>query len=160
MVRGAVAVAVILVAWVFVDRIEVPRGRGFANLQQAVGDFMDAHPEAKILTNDTGFVRVRLRQEKNMDRIHSALSVKTIRAYLDEHPDAEIYFVHVPRKKYTKTDLIHYQGKVAPEVQYQRDDRLRTFLEKRGTAILDLPPRVRIYAIHVPAAPSPTSTTP
>lgn len=152
-VRGAAVVFLILVASVFVDRIDVPRGKGFIKLQREVGEFMDAHPVARFLTNDTGFVRVRLRQEGNMDRIHSALSIKTIRAYLDDHPDAEVYFIHVPRKRYTKTDLIHYQGTVAPEVQYQRDDRLRTFLEKRGTAVLDLPPRVRIYALGAPVAP-------
>jgi hypothetical protein len=78
------------------------------------------------------------------------MSIKTIQELLDEHPNNEIFFLHVPRKRYTKTDLIHYQGKVSPEVQYQRDDRLRGYLEQHGVAVLDLPPRIKIFELRGP----------
>ncbi len=146
--RAAGWLCIFLVAVVYVARIRVPVGGAFVRAQEEVGDYVDAHPEARFLTNDTGFVRVRLRQERNMDRIIPALGIKPIRAYLAQEPASEIYYIYVPRKRFTEADLVHYQGKVPPEVHYERDDRLRMFLTRNATLELDAGPRVQIYALR------------
>ena len=147
-IRGAVCLAVVLVAVIFIDRIKVPRGRALIRAQQVVGDFIDNHPDAHLLTNDTGFVRVRLRQEDNMDRIGSALGIRPIRAFQTQEPTGTIYFIYVPRKRQSESALIHFQGAVTPEILHQRDDRLRTFLARNATIELDLAPMLQIYALR------------
>jgi len=140
---------VVIVAAVFVERIEVPRGnRALIQAQRAVAEYVDSRPEVQLLTNDTGFVRVRLRQERNMDRIRPALGIIAINEYLGRHPDGAVDFIYVPQKRYIEADLIHYKGEVSPEVKYQRDDRLRGFLEGNATLELDLAPMVRIYTLR------------
>lgn len=146
--RAAVWLCVFLTAVVFVDRIHVPGGGAFVEAQTAVGDFVEAHPDAQFLTNDTGFVRVRLRQERNMARILPALGIKPIRAFQARNPASEIHFIYVPKKRLTEADLIHYQGKVPPEVLYQRDDRMRMFLTRNAGLELDLAPMVQIYRLR------------
>ena len=64
-----------------------------------------------------------------MDRILPAPGIKAIKAHLAEHPTRAVYFIHVPRKRFTESDLIHYRGAVPPEVHYERDERLRSWLE-------------------------------
>ena len=83
-----------------------------------------------------------------MDRILPALGIKPIRAFLAQEPAGGIYYIYVPRKRLTEADLVHYQGKVLPEVHYERDDRLRMFLTRNATLELDAGPRVRIYALR------------
>ncbi len=146
--RTAVGLCAFLVAVVLADRIRVPRGGMFVQAQTAVAEFVDTHPDARFLTNDTGFVRVRLRQEGNMGRIQPALGIKPIREFQAREPAGEVYFIYVPRKRLTESDLIHYQGKVAPEVLDQRDDRLRTYLTRNAALELDLAPMVQIYALR------------
>jgi hypothetical protein len=146
--RVASCLCVILIAVAFADRIRVPRGRGIVRAQVAVRGFVDNHPDARFLTNDTGFVRVRLRQEANMDRIQPALGIKPIRALQAREPAGEIYFIYIPRKPLTESDLIHFQSSVAPEVLVQRDDRLRTYLMRNAALELDLAPMVQIYALR------------
>jgi len=145
--RAAGWLCVAFIAIVFVSRIDVPGGNAFVRAQAAVGDYIETHPGARFLTNDTGFVRVRLRQERNMERVLPALGIKPIRAYLAEEPPGGISFISVPRKRLTESDLIHYQGQVPPEVLYRRDDRLRTYLTRNATLELDLAPMVQIYAL-------------
>jgi hypothetical protein len=145
-VHTAVWLSVGLVAIVFMNRIHVPEGSVFVRLQATVGHFVETHPDADFLTNDPGFVRVRLRQEAHMDRIHPALGIKPVRAFQAEAPTSEIYFIYVPKKRLTEADLIHYQGKVAPEVLYRRDDSLRMYLTRNATLELDAGPRVQIYS--------------
>jgi len=146
--RTAVWLSVILISIFFVNRIRVPRGNVFGRAQAVVGEFVETRPEAHFLTNDTGFVRVRLRQERNMDRILPALGIKPIRAFQAREPESEIYFIYVPRKRLTESDLIHYQGKVPPEVLYRRDDSLRMFLTRNATLKVDLDPMVQVYALR------------
>ncbi len=146
--RAAVWLCVGLIAIVFVSRIDVPGGNAFVRAQAAVGDFIETHPEAHFLTNDPGFVRVRLRQERNMERILPALGIKPIRAYQAEEPASEIHYIYVPKKRLTEADLIHYQGQVPPEVLYRRDDSLRMYLTRNATLELDLAPMVQIYRLR------------
>jgi len=147
-IRAAVWLSVVLIAIVFVNRIHVPGGNAFVRAQAVVGEFVGTHSEAKFLTNDPGFVRVRLRQERNMERILPALGIKPIRAFQAQEPTTEIYFIYVPKKRLTEADLIHYQGKVPPEVLYRRDDSLRMYLTRNATLELDAGPRVQIYALR------------
>jgi hypothetical protein len=116
--------------------------------QRVVGDFIARHPDARYLTNDTGFVRVRLRQEDIMDRIQPALGIKAILALRDRDPAGEIFFIYVPQKRLTESDLIHYRRTVSPKELYERDDRLRTYLTRNATLELDLAPMVQIYALR------------
>ena len=142
----------VVVAAVFFARIEVPRGnRALIRAQKAVGEYVDSHPETRLLTNDTGFVRVRLRQERNMDRIRPALGIIAINEYLEQHPDGAVDYIYVPQKRYTAADLIHYKGEVPPEVKYQRDERLRNFLNDNATLELDLAPMLQIYTLRPPS---------
>jgi len=145
--RSAVWLFVIAVAVIFTVRIHVPSGGVFVHPQALVGEFVKSRPEAHFLTNDPGFVRVRLRQEANMDRILPALGIKPIRAYQAERPTIEIFFIYVPKKRLTEADLVHYQGEVAPEVLYQRDDRMKMYLTRNAALELDAGPRVQIYAL-------------
>ena len=159
-IRSAVVVCVALVAMTLFNRINVPRmGRALIRAQRTVGEFIDHHPDALLLTNDTGFVRVRLRQEDNMNRIRSALGIKPIRAFLTEESTGEAYFIYVPKKRLTESALIHYQGKVAPDVLYKRDDRLRNYLIRNATIELDLAPKLQIYDLRSPpeSLPAPTA---
>ena len=153
-IRGAACLCVVLVAVIFIDRIKVPRGRALIRAQRVVGDFIDNHPDAQLLTNDTGFVRVRLRQEGNMDRIRPALGIRPIRAFQAQEPTGAIYFIYVPRKRQSESALIHFQGRVTPEVLHRRDDSLRAFLTKNATIEVDLAPMLQIYAIR----PQPEAT--
>ena len=110
-VRAAVWLGVVLDRRRLCQPNRRPGGNAFVRAQAAVGDFIETrHPEAHFLTNDPGFVRVRLRQERNMDRILPALGIKPIRAFQAEEPAGEIYFIYVPKKRLTEADLIHYQG--------------------------------------------------
>jgi hypothetical protein len=147
-IRGAACLCVVLVAVIFVDRINVPRGRAFLRAQRVVGNFIDEHPDAHLLTNDTGFVRVRLRQEENIDRIRPALGIRPIRAFQAREPTGAIYFIYVPRKRQSASALIHFQGNVTPEVLHRRDDSLRAFLTKNAAIEVDLAPMLQIYAIR------------
>jgi hypothetical protein len=147
-IRGAVCLGVILVGVTFVGRIDVPKMKAQTRAQKAVGDYVDSHPETQFLTNDTGFVRVRLRQEKNMDRIRPALGIIAINQDLEQHPDGAVAYIYVPQKRYTEADLIHYRGAVSPEVKYQRDERLRSYLQGNATLELDLAPMLQIYTLR------------
>jgi hypothetical protein len=147
-IRGAACFCALLIALTLTDRIDVPRGTALVRAQQVVGEFVDDHPEAVFLTNDTGFVRVRLRQEENMDRIRSALGIMAIEDFLEQAPTGEVFFIYRPQKRYTESDLIHYQGEVSPDVKYQRDDRLRNYLAGNATLEVDLAPMVQIYDIR------------
>ncbi len=147
LIRGAVCLAVILVGVTFVDRLAVQKTKALIRAQRVVGDFIARHPEARLLTNDTGFVRIRLRQEANMDRVRSALGIKPIMEFQAGEPAGEIYFIYVPQRHFTDSDLIHYNRTVAPEVLYERDDRLRTYLTRNATLELDLAPTVQIYRL-------------
>jgi len=145
----AAACLCVVVAAVFVERIDVPRGnRALIRAQKAVGEYVGGHPETRFLTNDTGFVRVRLRQEGNMDRILPALGIIAIEEQLENQPSGAVDYIYVPQKRYTEADLIHYQGEVPPEVKYQRDERLRNFLDSNATLELDLAPMLQIYALR------------
>ena len=147
LIRIVAASFVVLTVLTFADRIRIPRSDWLVRAQTEVREFIAAHPGAVILTNDPGFVRVRLRQERNMDRIRPALGVKAIRAVLADQPDAKVYVIYVPRKRLTESDLIHHKGTVAPEVLYRRDDWLRGYLERNGTVVVALEPRMFIYAL-------------
>ncbi len=155
-IAAIACLCVVIVAVVFVERIEVPRGnRALIRAQRAVAEYVDSRPEVQLLTNDTGFVRVRLRQERNMDRIRPALGIIAINEYLKRQPTGVVDYIYVPQKRYTEADLIHYQGEVQPEVKYQRDDRLRGFLESNATLELDLAPVLRIYGLRNPDGAAP-----
>ena len=80
-----------------------------------------------------------------MDRFHSALGIRPIRAFLTREPTGEVFFIYVPKKRLTESALIHYQGKVEPEVLYRRDDSLRTFLTRNAALELNLTPLLQIY---------------
>jgi len=148
-VSAVACLSAVAVAGVFVERTHVPEGnRVLARAQAAVGEYVDHRPEVLFLTNDTGFVRVRLRQEGNMDRILPALGIIAIREQLELHPTGRVDYIYVPQKRYTDADLIHYQGKVPPEVKYQRDERLRNHLGSKATLELDLAPIVQIYSLR------------
>lgn len=154
---GIAVLCVLLTGAVLVERIRVPADRGLHRLQDAVARFVDSHPDAAFLTNDTGFVRVRLRQEANMDRIRPALGIRAILDALAEQPVGEVFYIHVPQRRFSESDLIHYRGKVPPDELYRRDDRLRGFLTRNAALELDLGPRVMIYALRDgrPQAPPP-----
>jgi hypothetical protein len=147
LIRIVATALVLLTALAFADRIRIPRNDWLDRAQTAVRGFMAANPEAVILTNDPGFVRVRLRQEHNVDRIRPASGVKAIRTVLADQPGATGYYIYVPQKRLTASDLIHRRGTVEPEVLYRRDDWLRGYLERNGTVVVDLGPRVFIYAL-------------
>ena len=147
-IHGAVCLGVILVGATFVDRINVPKNKAQIRAQKAVGEYVDGHPETQFLTNDTGFVRVRLRQEKNMDRIRPALGIIAINEILERQPTGAVDYIYVPQKRLTDSDLIHYHRAVAPEVLYERDDRLRNYLAGNATLELDLAPMLQIYSLR------------
>jgi hypothetical protein len=148
LIRGVAAAVVLLAALTFTDRVRIPRNDWLARARAEVENFMDATPGAVILTNDPGFVRVRLRQQANVHRILPAPGVRAIRAELAKRPTGAAYFVYVPRKRLTAEDLIHYKGEVDPEVLYRRDDWLRGYLERNAVLEVDLGPRVFIYALR------------
>jgi hypothetical protein len=144
--RFIVWVCAIAISLTFVDRIRVPSlGAALIRAQEVVREFVDRHPDAHLLTNDPGFVRVRLRLEDEAGRVRRAPGAKAIRAYLSEGPRGAVYFIHVPQKRYTESDMIHYRGEVPPEVLYQRDDWLRGFLDRNAVLEIDLAPKLRIY---------------
>ena len=157
MVRIAAAGLVLLAALAFADRVRIPRKDPLLRAREEARAFIDAHPEARLLTNDLGFVRVRLRQQDTMDRIRPAPGVKEIRAALADAPAGEAYYIYVPQKRLTEADLIHYKRKVAPEVLYQRDTWLRSYLERNATIAADLGPAVRIYDLRA-GPPQPDAT--
>ncbi|HSL19883.1 MAG TPA: glycosyltransferase family 39 protein [Methylomirabilota bacterium] len=158
-IRIAAAGIVLLVALTFADRVRIPRKDPLVRAREEVRAFIDARPDARLLTNDTGFVRLRLRQEDTMDRIRPAPGVKQIRAALAERPAGEVFFIYVPQKRFTESDLIHYQRNVAPEVLYRRDDWLRGYLERNATLAVDLGPTVRIYDLRAePQQPQATAS--
>jgi len=153
--RGAVGLCFLLVAFTFAGRTRVPLGTSLIQPQRVVRDFLDLHPDALLLTNDTGYVRVRLRQEENMDRIRPALGIRPIREFLAGVTSGEVYFIYVPRKRLSDSALIHHQGVVAPEVLYKRDESLRTYLSRNATLEVDLAPRLQIYALTSRPGPDP-----
>lgn len=159
LIRGVAVGIVLLVGLTDAERVRIPRSDWLVRARAEVRAFTDTHPDALLLTNDPGFVRVRLRQEDNMDRILPALGVKAIRAELADRPAGEVYFIYVPQKRFTESDLIHYKGEVPPEVLYRRDDWLRGYLERNATLEVDLGPRVFIYALRA-VRPQPQTAEP
>ncbi len=148
-INTLVCVSGVLVAMTLIQRVQVPRmGRVLLKAQQVVGDFIDTHQEAHLLTNDIGFVRVRLRRQDPQDRFRQALGIRPIRAFLTRETSGDAYFIYVPRKRLTESALIHYQGKVEPEVLYRRDDSLRTFLTRNAALELDLHPLLQVYDLR------------
>jgi hypothetical protein len=156
-IRIAAAGIVLLVALTFADRVRIPLKDPLVRVREEVRVFIDAHPDARLLTNDTGFVRLRLRQDDTMDRIRPAPGVKQIRAALAERPAGEVFFIYVPQKRFSESDLIHYSRNVAPEVLYRRDEWLRGYLERNATVAVDLGPTVRIYDLRA-GPPQPQAT--
>ena len=148
-VNTLVWVTGILVAMTLVQRIQVPSPeKVLLRAQRVIGDFIDTHPEAHFLTNDTGFVSVRLRRQEPKGRFRQALGIRPIRAFLTSEPSGDAYFIYVPKKRLTESALIHYQGKVDPELLYRRDASLRTYLTRNAALEVDLHPLIQVYDLR------------